>query len=274
MRSSEHYRRREIARNQQELQGTFVPALRMNRHLSPADFDMADAQEAIFDALQERFPQSAYKYRVNTDEQLHLTVIEQGDLMNRFKAAGVCPSGQSMREIATDMRDGLGELIAADCDPVTLPVGQLTLLGRKQNKLGMYVGPRSWRSAERRYARNFSGQRTPFGVIVDEINFCKDVLEEHLCGRYKRFSTEGMYMPNHVTLMEKVTGTIYEREAQQLTMMIREILPRTVTFDDPIIRFRTGRRDDEKFTMPVIEPSERVAQLAGSMVVSQLALAA
>jgi hypothetical protein len=256
------YRRRQQARNQQELPGNFVPAMGIIRRVSPADFDIAEAQERIAKKLAKQYPRLAKNYKIVPAEDLHLTVMEQRELVYRFRSTGVSPRPKDMRRVAYDIRDGLAEQIAADEGPLTLALGQLAVFG-KNNILGTHVGPRNWRSASTRYACREEGRRTPIGVLIEESEFCRSVLQRHFSPRYPRFSAQDINRPSHISLLKKCGGTMYDREAHQVIRSIVDMLPETVTFEDPVIQLRTTRTGEAEI-IPVIEPSERFLQLAGA----------
>lgn len=257
-------KRHKHERRLEELAGNFVPSFRITRKVSLADSDIAEAQDEIAKEMRKRFPNTPQRYKVKPAKALHLTLVEQRDLIEHFRATGVSPKSHDIKQVAHAIRDGLAEQIAADSGPLELPLGQLAVFGNHSTCIGVSVGPKSWRSVESRYACRDEGRRTPFGILFEESELCQSVLDKQFSRRYPRFSAQQLRRPTHITLLRKSNSPFHRAEARHLMGIMREIMPASVTLEDPVIRLRAGRGQNQVETIPVIDQGERFLQLAGA----------
>lgn len=212
----------------------FVPSFSIRRHVHRSDeARWAGAQKQLSHIM-------GRHYTIMPPESMAIKSIEQKALIEKIRESNSRPTGDEMRDVVYNVRDGLTEALATSSDRLEVGLGRLAVFGRNHNKIGFTIdGWRGWRA---RYALTDEyGEMTTLGALLVENQIALGGITTALADT--AVAVNDIASNPHLTIAS-TNESIRDHELRKVQDAVGELQLNHVWVGDPVISFRAAPDKD------------------------------
>lgn len=206
----------------------FVPSFSIMRHLERHEERDWQAKSKQIGSLLGRY------YEVMPPQNMVIKSIEQKGLISMMRNKAVSPSGDQMKDLVFNVRDGLTETLSRAPESLEFGLGRLAVFGKNQNKLAFTL--QGWKGWRDRYGmEDMQGNISPLGALLLETQVATGAISTAFPDT--SFALTDIATSPHLTIARS-SHSIKDHQLRDIQSRVDDLGIDYVMVGDPVISYK------------------------------------